>query len=124
VWYQPFCPSMLLSDAADLLENFDGRTSPYMTCAYRVRKEKAHLVRGVINVDYSCRPQIVADEQDTAYAQLLREVKKTSGCGVVLNTSLNLHGEPLVCSPEDARRTFEQSGFEYLFLEDYLVRKI
>jgi len=87
-----------------------------------VKKEKQKLVKGVINIDGSCRPQIITN-LDSRYAKLLLEYKKLSGVGILLNTSFNLHGEPLVCSPEDALSTFARTTAKYLILENYLVRK-
>ena len=120
VWYQPFCPSMLKEDALELLENYNGEKSPYMTMGYMVKKEKLAELKGVINVDGSCRPQIVDDDK-SRYGKLLRELKKITGRGVVLNTSFNIHGEPIVCTPLDAIRTFETTGFDALVIENYLV---
>jgi carbamoyltransferase len=122
VWYQPFCPTMLLDDAKELLEDLKGTPNKFMTMGYMVKKEKQKLVKGVINIDGSCRPQIITDS-DSRYAKLLLEYKKLSGTGVLLNTSFNLHGEPLICSPEDALNTFSRTKAKYLVLENYLVRK-
>jgi carbamoyltransferase len=122
VWYQPFCPTMLLGDAKELLEDLKGTPNAYMTMGYMIEKEKQKLVKGVINIDGSCRPQIITDH-DSRYSKLLSEYKKLSGIGVVLNTSFNLHGEPLICSPEDALSTFSRTAAKYLVLGNYLVRK-
>lgn len=122
VWYQPFCPAMLAEDAQEILEDYDGRPNPFMTMAYMVKAEKRNLVRGVINVDGSCRPQIVGKEK-SLFADLLHEVRKIIGHGIVLNTSFNLHGEPLVCSPADAVNTMIRTGNEYLAIGNFLVRQ-
>ncbi len=122
VWYQPFCPTMLLDDAKEILEDLKGTPNEFMTMGYMVKKEKQKLVKGVINIDGSCRPQIIPNF-DSRYAKLLLEYKKLSGSGILLNTSFNLHGEPLVCSPEDALNTFSRTTAKYLVLENYLVKK-
>ncbi|MBW8003178.1 MAG: hypothetical protein FVQ80_14355 [Planctomycetes bacterium] len=122
VWYQPFCPSMLLDDAKEILEDLKGTPNAYMTMGYMVKKEKQKLVKGVINIDGSCRPQIITD-YNSKFARLLLEYKKLSGVGILLNTSFNLHGEPLICSPEDALNTFSRTPAKYLVLENYLVTK-
>ena len=124
VWYQPFCPSMLDEDAAEILEGYDGRPEPYMTGAYRTRPEKRDKVAAVINVDGSCRPQIVVRGSDNPFAQLLAEFKKLTGIGVILNTSFNLHGEPVVCTPDDALRTFVETGIKTIVLGDRIVTKL
>ncbi len=122
VWYQPFCPTMLLEDAKEVLEDLKGTPNKFMTMGYMVKKDKQKLVKGVINIDGSCRPQIISD-YDSRYARLLLEYKKLSGIGILLNTSFNLHGEPLVCSPEDALSTFSRTEAKYLILENYLLSK-
>jgi carbamoyltransferase len=122
VWYQPFCPTMLLSGAKEILEDLKGTPNAFMTMGYMVKKDKQKLVKGVINIDGSCRPQIIT-ENGSRYAKLLMEYKKLSGVGVLLNTSFNLHGEPLICSPQDALSTFSRTSAKYLVLENYLVIK-
>lgn len=124
VWYQPFCPSLLREDAATLLHTNgrDLRDNPFMTTAFKVRAEHLKTMEGVINIDGTCRPHFVGDE-NPLYRDLLYQIKKALGYGVVLNTSFNIHGEPMVCSPDDALNTFERTGVRYLFLEDFLVEK-
>jgi carbamoyltransferase len=113
---------MLLEDAKELLEDLKGRPNEFMTMGYMVKKDKQKLIRGVINIDGSCRPQIITDH-NSKYAKLLLEYKKLSGIGVLLNTSFNLHGEPLVCSPEDALSTFSRTKAKYMVLGNYLLSK-
>ncbi len=122
VWYQPFCPTMLLDDAKEFLEDLKGTPNKFMTMGYMVKKDKQKFMKGVINIDGSCRPQIITD-YDSRYARLLLEYKKLSGIGVLLNTSFNLHGEPLVCSPEDALSTFSRTEAKYMILGNYLLSK-
>jgi len=122
VWYQPFCPSMLIEDAPALLET-EGqeiRDNRFMTMGFRVRPERLALMEGVINVDGTCRPQFVGDEEPR-YRSLLLHLKEALGFGVVLNTSFNLHGEPLVCTPEEAMEMQRHTGIRYLIMEDWLI---
>jgi carbamoyltransferase len=122
VWYQPFCPSMLIEDAPALLET-EGqeiRDNRFMTMGFRVRPERLSLLEGVINVDGTCRPHFVGDE-DLRYRALLLKLKEALGFGVVLNTSFNLHGEPIVCSPEEAVEMQRRTGIRYLIIEDELI---
>jgi len=122
VWYQPFCPSMLMEDAPALLET-EGqeiRDNRFMTMGFRVRPERLPLMEGVINVDGTCRPHFVGDEEPR-YRDLLLHVKKALGYGVVLNTSFNLHGEPMICAPGEALEMLRRTGIRYLFLEDSLI---
>jgi carbamoyltransferase len=87
---------------------------------YMVKDEKRDEVEGVISVDGSCRPQIIPPDS-TRYGKLLQRVKNLTGTGVLLNTSFNVHGEPLVCSPQDALNTLKKTGNEYLVMGNYLV---
>ncbi|MHB9097041.1 MAG: carbamoyltransferase C-terminal domain-containing protein [Syntrophales bacterium] len=122
VWYQPFCPSMLFADAPALLET-EGqeiRDNRFMTMGFRVRPERLPLMEGVINVDGTCRPHFVGEEEPR-YRDLLLHLKKTLGYGVVLNTSFNLHGEPIVCTPGEALEMLGRTGIRYLFMGDMLI---
>ena len=123
VWYQPFCPTMLHEDAVECLEGYSGPPNQFMTCAYRTRKEKRRLLQGVINVDGSCRPQILYESGTDVYTSLLKEMKKNTGLGVVLNTSFNLHGEPIVCTPEEALKTFACTDINFMVMNNYLMSK-
>lgn len=125
VWYQPFCPSMLFEDAPSLLQmnGQDIRDNPFMTMAFKVRKEHLKLLEGVVNIDGTCRPHFVSDE-NPLYRELLQNIKQRLGKGVILNTSFNIHGEPMVCSPDDALKTLKMTGIRYLFLEDFIVENI
>ena len=122
VWYQPFCPSILEEDSMVCFEPFTGAPNRFMTAAFRVKPEFLDRLKGVVGKDGTCRPQVV-DARDGKYWQLLVELKRLTGLGVVLNTSLNLHGEPLVCSPEDAVNTFMRTNCSYMAIGDFLVEK-
>jgi carbamoyltransferase len=112
VWYQPFCPSILDDEAERLLEG--GATkNRYMTMAYQVRPRAWNLLKGVISRDGTCRPQMV-DESYGIYHRLLAAVRDAIGVGAVLNTSFNLHGEPLVATPSQAIDCFLRSGADVL----------
>jgi carbamoyltransferase len=119
VWYQPFCPSILDDDARRLLEQGD-RPNRFMTMAYRVRPEARELLAGVTGSDGTCRPQMV-DESYGRYYELLGNVRERLGVGAVLNTSFNVHGEPMVSSPDDALSTFVRCGADALVIGDFLV---
>ena len=124
VWYQPFCPS-ILSDDADALLYLDGqdiRDNRFMTTAFKVRKAYHQLMEGVTNIDGTCRPHFVGDE-NPLYRDLLLNIKNELDMGVALNTSFNIHGEPMVCTPDDALDMFSRTRVEYLFLGNFLVKK-
>lgn len=123
VWYQPFCPSMLESEAARVLADLTSRRNRCMTMAYEVSREHRAALAGVISIDGTCRPQLVPDEDRSAFADLLREARRRWGLGAVLNTSFNIHGEPLVCSPGEAIDVFLRSGADDLAIGPFLVSR-
>lgn len=121
VWYQPFCPSMLDDEAARLLVHGD-RPNRFMTMAYRVRPEARDVLAGVTSSDGTCRPQMV-DESYGKYYELLKTLRQSIGVGAVLNTSFNVHGEPMVSSPDDALSTFARCGADALVIGDFIVER-
>jgi carbamoyltransferase len=123
VWYQPFCPSMLESDASRLLADWTGGRNRSMTMAYQVADEYRGRLAGVMSVDGTCRPQIVGDDERGPFADLLRIARRHWEVGAVLNTSFNIHGEPLVCSPDEAVDVFLRSGADALAIGPFLVAR-
>jgi carbamoyltransferase len=123
VWYQPFCPSMLESEAERMLADWTGRRNTCMTMAYDVSACFRSRVAGVISVNGSCRPQIVPDGERGEFADLLRAARERWGAGVVLNTSFNIHGEPVVCSPDEAIDVFRRSGADALAIGPFLIER-
>ena len=119
VWYQPFCPSILDEEAERLLEH-GNVPNRFMTMAYRVRPEARDFLAGVISHDGTCRPQMV-DKGYGKYYELLKTLRESVGVGAVLNTSFNVHGEPMVSSPDDALSTFVRCGADALVIGDFLV---
>jgi carbamoyltransferase len=91
--------------------------------AYEVAAGERQRLAGVISVDGTCRPQLVRDDDPGPFAGLLREARRQWGAGVVLNTSFNIHGEPLVCSPADALDVFVRSGADALAIGPFLVER-
>jgi len=123
VWYQPFCPSILEVDARRALVDFTGPPNRHMTMAYQVAEEYRETLGAVVSVDGSCRPQIVDERAPGPFTALLHEMKRMIGIGAVLNTSFNIHGEPLVCSPEDALRVFAETDAEFLAIGPFLATR-
>ncbi|HEY4455156.1 MAG TPA: carbamoyltransferase C-terminal domain-containing protein [Pseudonocardiaceae bacterium] len=119
--WRPLAPS-LLPEAADELFDTTGR-APFMLTACPVRQEARDRVPAIVHVDGTCRPQLVRPEVNPRYAELLARVGERSGLPIVLNTSFNLAGEPLVCTPTDAIRTFYASPLDGLVLGSTIIRK-
>jgi carbamoyltransferase len=119
VWYQPFCPSILDEEAERLLEGGETKNR-FMTMAYEVKSEGRELLKGVVGRDGTCRPQMV-DESYGIYHRLLVYTRAAIGVGALLNTSFNLHGEPLVASPAQAIDCFLRSGADVLVMGDFVL---
>jgi carbamoyltransferase len=119
--WRPFCPSILDTVAKDMIQT--DHPAPFMTITFDVAEEWRGRVPEVVHEDGTSRVQIVDPDTNPRYYDLLKEMERLTGNGVVLNTSMNRRGEPMVCSPNDALNMFFGSDLEYLVLEDLLVTK-
>ncbi len=119
--WRPFCPSMLDTVAPEILQT--DHPSPYMTFTFDVAESWKDRIPEVVHEDGTARAQIVTEKTNPRYYALLQEMEKLTDNGVVLNTSLNRRGEPMVCSPTDALNMFFGSDLQYLVMEDILVTK-
>ncbi|HEC06872.1 MAG TPA: carbamoyltransferase [Thiolapillus brandeum] len=119
--WRPFCPSILDRVAPDMLQT--NHPAPYMTITFDVGEGWKERVPEVVHEDGTARAQVVTRDTNPRYYALIEELEKHTGNGVILNTSLNRRGEPMVCSPEDALNMFYGSDLEYLIMEDILVTK-
>jgi carbamoyltransferase len=120
-WWRPFAPSMLAEVADQYLES--ATDSPFMILTAQVKPEKRSVIPSVTHVDGSARPQTVEREVNPLYWRLIHEFGQRTGVPVVMNTSFNLRGEPIVCTPTDAIRTFFSSGMDALVIGSYVVEK-
>jgi len=118
-WFQPFCPSLLIEESKKFFNDIKGYDK-YMTMGYRIRPEIRDRVKAVINIDGSARPQMLEDE-NPRYRKLIEQIKKNTGDGIVLNTSFNLHGYPIVRTPKDALETMLKTKTKYMFMENFFV---
>ncbi|MCB1923874.1 MAG: carbamoyltransferase [Gammaproteobacteria bacterium] len=119
--WRPFCPSMLDSVAPQMLQT--DHPAPYMTFTFDVAEEWKTRVPEVVHEDGTARAQVVTRDTNPRYYALIEALEKLTGNGVILNTSLNRRGEPMVCSPTDALNMFYGSELQYLVMEDILIRK-
>lgn len=119
--WRPFCPSMLDTVAEDILQT--KHPAPYMTFTFPVAEHWKKRIPEVVHEDGTARAQVVTQTSNPRYYALIQALEKRSGNGVVLNTSLNRRGEPMVCSPTDALNMFYGCELEYLIMEDVLIRK-
>jgi carbamoyltransferase len=119
--WRPFCPSILDTIAEEITQS--DQPAPFMTITFDVAEEWKTRIPEVVHEDGTSRVQVVSEATNPVYYALLKEMERTNGNGVVLNTSMNRRGEPVVCSPTDALNMFFSSDLKYLFLEDLLVTK-
>jgi carbamoyltransferase len=120
-WWRPFAPSLLAEVADEYLES--SIDSPFMALTAQVKPEKRTVIPSVTHVDGSARPQTVERDVNPLYWQLIHEFGQRTGVPVVMNTSFNLRGEPIVCTPTDAVRTFFSSGMDALVIGSFAVEK-
>jgi len=139
--FRPFAPSILREDISDWFEaDYD---SPYMLLVDNVKKDKCIAMSGiekslfgidklnikrssipaVTHVDYSARIQTVHKDTNPKYHALITKFKEKTGCPVVVNTSFNVRGEPIVCTPEDAFRCFMGTDMDMLVIGDFILDK-
>ena len=118
--WRPFCPSLTEAAAAELLDR--PKEARFMTVAYPVKEERRADVPSVVHVDGTTRPQAVPASAGR-YHRLLRGLGQRTGREVVLNTSLNVKGEPIACTPMDALRCFYTSGIDALAIEGFWIEK-
>ncbi len=119
--WRPFCPSMLDRVAPEMFKV--DHPAPFMTFTFEVEDEWKTRVPEVVHEDGTARAQALKREFNPRYYDLMLEMEKLTGNGVVLNTSLNRRGEPMICSPTDALNMFYGSDLQYLIMEDVLVKK-
>ncbi len=139
--FRPFAPSVMAEHVSDYFEI--DRASPYMLLVANIRKEKQismtaeqksyfgleklNVVRSevpaITHVDYSARIQSVNQETNPIYHQMLTKFYERYGCSVIVNTSFNVRGEPIVCTPEDAYLCFMRTEMDYLIMGNYLLDK-
>ena len=119
--WRPFCPSVLDRVAPEIVGT--DHPAPFMTITFDVTPDWRERIPEVVHEDGTARIQVVDRQTNPRYYALLEGMERLTGNGVLLNTSLNRRGEPIVCTPADALDMFFGSDLHYLALEDYLVTK-
>jgi carbamoyltransferase len=123
-FWMPFAPTILRERADEYLVNPKGLDSPYMMLAMPTQvAARSALAAAIHPQDATARPQILEESWNPEYHAVIRHFERRTGVGAVLNTSFNLHGEPVVCSAEDAVDTFERSGLPHLAIGHWLISK-
>lgn len=121
--FRPFAPAVTLEQVDRWFEVPPGTELPYMVIIVAVRKEHRAELPAVTHVDGTARVQTVNARDNADFHQLLQAVGRTTGREMVLNTSFNVKGQPIVDTPEEALETFLRTGIEFLFLENLLVSR-
>ncbi len=119
-WFQPFAPSILEEDVPKIMEYDDKGVDKFMTMGYMVREKMRESTKSVAHIDGSARPHMVGEE-NKPYSEMLKKVRKLSGYGMVLNTSFNLHGLPIVMTPEDAIAIMKATKTRYMFMDGMFI---
>jgi|TARA_B100000315_G_scaffold242217_2_gene264149 carbamoyltransferase len=124
-FWMPFTPSMLYEESERILINPKQLYSPFMTVAFDMNPEYRKLLPATIHpADKTTRPQMLRQEDNPTFYDLIHEFKKQTGVGVILNTSFNLHGDAIVESPEDAVRTFLNSDLDILVFDNVAISRV
>ena len=140
--FRPFAPSVLRERVDDYFEMRSGEDSPYMLLVAPVKesrrldgngmdsatgldklKVRRSEVPAITHVDYSARVQTVDSDRDRRYYNVLKRFEEKTGCPVIINTSFNVRGEPIVCSPSHAYRCFMSTNMDALVLENFVILK-
>jgi len=119
--FRPFAPVVLAERASEIFEGDE--ESPFMLIVKRVRPEWRDKIPAIVHVDGTARVQTVRPDQNERLCRLLKEFDAITGVPVLLNTSLNVKGEPIVETPDDALACFLSTGIDYLALHDMLIAK-
>jgi carbamoyltransferase len=123
--FMPFAPSVLAEDAEEYfgISNGSSRTAENMTITCDVDAEQRARIPAVTHVDGTARPQLVRKEVNPSYHAILSEYKKRTGLSAFVNTSFNIHEQPIVCTPGDACTAYEQGSVDTLAIGPFLVEK-
>jgi carbamoyltransferase len=119
--FRPFCPSLPVESRTDYLAN--SREELFMITSFDVTADKKNRVPAVVHADGTLRPQTVRRDLNPRFWNLLNEFGRLTGDPVLLNTSLNIKGEPMICHPREAIRCFYDSGIDVLVIGDLMLTK-
>jgi carbamoyltransferase len=122
--FMPFAPVTLAEFADQCYENLDGARYPaqFMTITFNCTDWMKKHCPAVVHIDGTARPQLIHHDTNPSYYRILNEYYKITGLPSLINTSFNMHEEPIVCTPHDAIRGFLQGNLDYLALGKYLLQ--
>jgi carbamoyltransferase len=121
--FMPFAPAALASEADRLFKNLSGceKTAEFMTITFDCTDDMIRLCPAAVHVDGTARPQLVSEQTNLSFYKILRGYYERTGIPALINTSFNMHEEPIVCSPEDACRAFLLGNLDYLAIGPFLA---
>jgi len=121
--FMPFAPAVLASEANKLFHNIEGceRTAGFMTITFDCTDFMVNNCPAAVHIDRTARPQFVTEESNLSFHKILTSYHQRTGIPSVINTSFNMHEEPIVCSPEDAVRAFLLGNLDYMAIGSYLI---
>lgn len=121
--FMPFAPSVLSEDAQTYFDLTDGNlhAAEFMTITCNIHPDKQHLIPAVCHIDGTARPHVVHRAANQSYYEIITEFKKRTGLGVIINTSFNIHEQPIVCTPADACIAFQQNAVDALAIGNFIV---
>jgi len=124
--FMPFAPIILFEDANEMLLNWNENEhiSSFMTITYNVTDKMKEIAPAVIHIDDTARPQIIKSSENERVYDILLEYKKITGIPILINTSFNLHEEPIVNTPEDALKVLEQKAVDVLVINNFYIEKV
>ena len=123
-FWMPFAPSIISEREKDYMINPKNIDARFMAVGFdSTELAKKHIPAGLHPFDRTARPQIVYKNDNPSYHRLIREFEKLTDVGALMNTSFNIHGEPIVGSPFDAISTFKRCGLHHLYIGDWLISK-
>jgi carbamoyltransferase len=120
-WFMPYAPSVLEEYGHEFFTSFS--PSPYMNVGFQVKSDKIHLIPSAVHIDGSCRAHTIDNHQHPKYHQLIMEFYKLTGIPMVLNTSFNRHGVPIVATPRQALQHLLEGNVDVLAIEDFIVTR-
>jgi len=121
--FRPFAPAVIDKYAHQYFNLAKDEKIPFMEKVVMVKKEKRNIIPAVVHQDFSARVQTVDNTTNKIFYNLINDFYKKTGVPILLNTSFNLNGEPIVCSPDDAIRTFYSCGLDILVMNNFIVYK-
>ncbi len=122
--YMPFAPATLFEEAAKCYKGLAGGeyAAEFMTITFDCTEFMLENCPAAVHVDGTARPQLVREETNESFYKVIKEYQNLTGVPSIINTSFNMHEEPIVCRPQDAIRAFQLGNLHYLAMGPYLVK--